>query len=205
MELTTLENTKIELQEKRKQVIQIIKYLGLKYNEVIDSLDKENNDDLETTLFMKKAEYLASLYENSQKGKQLRESLIKLQRLKAKIKQSKLFQREDICNIICYLISVMENQMCDILHDEVGDFNYTSFEKYFPCLVVNINEKSVLVNEKHFPYVVTFLDKVINYLVSKIFYQNLEYSNDAIEVLTYEELYNLVNIFINEYQTKTKK
>ncbi len=56
------------------------------------------------------------------------------------------------------------------------------------------------INTKRFPYVNDFLNKVIKYRI----YKEDEFSYPIEEPLTYEDLYNLANQFIDEYQnTKT--
>ena len=207
-QINQLEKIRRLLKNKLQRIDRSINELGLRYD-VVDKILETTNDledasilETSTTFLMEKGENAILLYEKAKESQKIRKELITLQKIKSSLPRTKFFERNDINNIIAYIISVIENQDCSILHDEVTKkTNYSCFEDYFPCLVVGINEKSILVNENHFPYIVTFLTWLTNYLSYKCFQYGY-----PLEVLTYEELYNLANVFIDGYQnTKTKK
>ena len=209
-----LEIAKLNLHGKKRRITRSIHKLSKKYEQAKENLENnsikpEQTDDL----FMEKARLRCSLMEKSLDYQKILKRLTELYKFKNQLNKITFFNREDMVNIITYLISIIEDkQLQIILHDEINQqksINYYNFAELFPCLVIstpktnNLSpiDENQLIDTSNFPYLNDFLTKIVNYKI----YKSFEYMYPANEPLSYEELYNLANDFIEEEKAKVLK
>ena len=187
------EKLKLELLEKRKKLALAIQKLAKKYAEINTILNDQNDED--DLLLMEKANINCKLKEKCFEHQITQKEIQQLRKIPSQLTDVAIFNRDDMVNIITYLISLIEKKQFQfILHDEINN------SKIFNGIKLKSPKENQLVNQKTFPYLNEFLQKIFAYKLTL----NFKYGYSLTTPLTYEELYNLANDFIDNYQNQKK-